>query len=276
MAIDDFFSTDWESTADVSSGSGGAAAGYGSGLIGGILDAIIGPVMANETFQRQKHVSNRQMNAAMFMAQNQPSWAVQGLINAGLNPILAATKGVAPAQFAPSARVGDANTGSFARALEGGVSNAKTLKLLDNNAKILEQGVIKARNEADASKLLDTKMQGEIAEIGSRIRSLEQGIQTGASQVRLNEASEEATRANARLTGTRDRAERMAIPYSEEQERAVKPVKDMLGMPRRLLEGIIEQGARGGRAVGGSLRDSFRAEGEKYKRVWDEIKEEWK
>lgn len=219
-----------------------AAAAYGSGLIGGVLDAFIGPVMSNVQFQRSKHVSNRQMRAAQWIAENQPKWAVQGLINAGLNPLLAATKGVAPAQFAPSPKTSIPDTGSFARAFEGGISSAKTVRLLNANAKILDEQLEKAKNEADASELLKDKISGEIDEIGARISSLEQGVRTSASQADLNAAGAEASRATARLTGTRDRAERMAIPYSEEQLEATKPMIDLLSKPRRLLERLMEQG----------------------------------
>lgn len=216
------------------------AAGYGSGLIGGILDAFIGPVMANEQFQRSKHVSNRQMAGAQFLAENQPAWAVQGLINAGLNPVLGATKGVAPAQFAPSPKTSIPSTGSFARALEGGISSAKQLKLLNTQAEILDENLRRARNEADASGFLENKVNEEIREIGARIKSLEQGIQTNATQADLNRSSAEANRAGARLTDTRNRAEKMAIPYSEEQLEATKPMVDLLSKPRNLLIRILE------------------------------------
>lgn len=78
-----------------------AASSYGSGLIGGVLDAVIGPVMANVQYGRGKHVSNRQMKAVQFLAENQPSYAVEGLRRAGLNPLLSVMHGIAqPAQAA--------------------------------------------------------------------------------------------------------------------------------------------------------------------------------
>lgn len=222
-------------------GGGGSAAGYGSGLIGGILDAFIGPVMANEQFQRNKYVANRQMKAAQFVAENQPKWAVQGLINAGLNPILAATKGVAPAQFVPSPKVGIAETGSMARALEGGVSSARQLRMLNTQARILEENLKTAKNEADASRYLDSKMQNEIGEIGARIAYLEQQNRTGASQENLNKSSElvnryEAKLRNAAVPGAEAEAELYRTEGGELVRQAgpiIRLIKDILGTGRR-------------------------------------------
>lgn len=246
--------------ASSASNSGGGAAGFGSGLIGGILDAFIGPVMSNVQFQRSKHVSNRQMRAAEFLAENQPSWAVQGLVNAGLNPILAATKGVAPAQFAPSAKTSLPDTGSFSRSLEGGVSSAKTLSLLNGQAKLLEEQIGKARNEREASVFLKDRMMGEIGEIASRIRSLEQGIQTSASQANLNEAQAGANRANTVLSMTRNRAERGKIPYSEEQMEMTAPMREFLEKPGNLIRGVLRSGKRllgkGADYLSGSQKES--------------------
>lgn len=226
---------------DASSGTGSSVAGYGSGLIGGILDSIIGPVMSNVQFKRAKHVSNRQMRAAQFLAENQPRWAVQGLVNAGLNPILAATKGVAPAQFAPSPKTSVAETGSFARALEGGVSSARQLSLLGTQKRILDANLEQARNEADASGYLKQKMMNEIDEIGSRIEYLEQQNKTSASQSNLNKSSELVNRWEAKLRAAAvPGAEAEAELYRTEGGEAVKQlgpiirlIKDVMGTGRR-------------------------------------------
>lgn len=244
MSEYDFVSEDLQTSS--MGDSGGGAAGYGSGLIGGILDAFIGPVMANEQFQRSKHVSNRQMAAAQFVAENNPRWAIQGLVNAGLNPILAATRGVAQAQFAPSARTSIPDTGSFARALEGGVSSARQLSLLDTQQRILKEQLKTATNEANASRYLDTKVQTEIGEIAARIDQLEQGVQTGKSQVDLNFAAADASRANARRTAAdaslleKDLARAESERQFYEGEFTGNIPKPMLDLFKLLLSAISE------------------------------------
>lgn len=198
-----------------SSDSGSSASGYGSGLIGGILDAVIGPVMANEQFQRAKHVSNRQMGAARFIAENQPSWAMQGLINAGLNPVLAATRGVSQPSFSPSSGTSLPNTGSLARALEGGVSSARQLTMLSKQGRILDEQLKTAQNEARASGQLETKMNAEVSEILKRVDFLEQQTQTSASQVDVNSANAEAARSTARRTDVLRDLDKAALPGAE-------------------------------------------------------------
>lgn len=218
------------------SDSGGGAAGYGSGLVGGILDAFIGPVMANEQFQRSKHVSNRQMQAAKFVGENQPSWAMEGLRRAGLNPMLAYTRGLGPAQFAPSVRAETARTGSFASALSRGVSNARQLKMLDLQSNILLNQARKAKNEADASNLLTNRMNAEISEIFSRRDSYDQSVQTSASQVDVNSANAERIRTLKELDSLGIPAARAdAELYSTEGGSLVRQAGPVIRLLREIL-----------------------------------------
>lgn len=229
----------------VSSDSGGGAAGYGSGLIGGILDAAIGPVMSNVNYIRSKRVSNRQMGAAQWMAENQPSWAMRGLVNAGLNPILAATKGPGSPEFAPSARGGDPVSGGMSAALERGVGSVKTLSLLKNQAKILQNQERSTRNEADASEFATRKVNAEIGEILSRQGLYDEQMSNTASQSELN-------RATSVLQRTRNTVERLGIPWSEEQKRWAKD--SPVGEISRLIKGVVS-GAYEGSGAGQGVRD---------------------
>lgn len=233
----------------VSDESSGGAAGYGSGLIGGILDAVIGPVMSNVQFQRQKHVSNRQMRAAEFIAENQPSWAVEGLRRAGLNPALAYMKGISPVSFAPSNRPDVARSGGISAALARGVSSAKQMTLLSDQASLLKNEARKVANEANASEELRNRMRAEIGEIDARSRLADAETRAVASRIPVSEAEEPLRRAQEAETQAREAAERMkvyverlGIPWSDEQKDWVRktPVGEMSRAIKRGARGIYE------------------------------------
>jgi len=130
----------------------GAVAGPG-------MEAGLGQISAKQAFDRSKYVSNRQMGAAQFLAQNQPTWAMEGLRRAGLNPILAATRGFPGAEFAP--QVG----AQAARVPSGGalVSSARQVARMPEELRALramadrsESEATTARNVATASEALPT------------------------------------------------------------------------------------------------------------------------
>lgn len=243
-----------------SSGSGGGSAGYGSGLIGGILDAFIGPVMANEQFQRAKHISRRGMKAAQFLAENQPSWQMEGFRRAGVNPLLALTRGVSGPSFAPQIASPDIDTGSFSEAISRGISSGRQLTLLNTQKRILDETLREQTNKANASINLDRRMRAEVGEILKRIDSLDQGMRTSAAQADMYESSASEMRANARLLGTRERAERMAIPYDPSQVQAVgkTPVGEVGRMIKRFL-----------RATPGAVRSWWEQSKEDYRRQYE-------
>lgn len=221
----------------LSSESSGGAAGYGSGLIGGILDAAIGPVMANVSYKRAKHVSNRQMKGLQFIAENQPSYAVEGLRRAGLNPILAATQGVA--QPANAARVDspEIRTGSMSEAMSRGVSSARQMSLLNAQAKLLQEQGREAKSRADAAEVTATpKAWAEISEVLARSGLYDEQMRATASQGPRNIQETELAKA-------REVSERLGFPAKQSEAEFYKGLGNDAPLVRFILETI--KGLRG-------------------------------
>lgn len=219
------------SAASESGGSG--SAGYGSGLIGGILDAAIGPVMANVQFKRSKHVSNRQMKAMQFIAENQPSWAQEGLRRAGLNPILAATRGLAMPASAPKVDAAMAESGGISDALSRGVSSARQLKVLESQARLLEAQARKSEVEADLTK---PKIFAEISEILARSGLYDEQMKATATQGPRNIQETELSKA-------REVSTRLGFPAQQSEAEFYKGLGQEAPLVRFILE--ILKGARG-------------------------------
>lgn len=254
----------------LSSDSGGSAAGYGSGLIGGILDAAIGPVMANVNYIRSKSPTNRQTGYAKFMAENAPSWAMDGMRKAGLNPILAFGRGPVGGGETPgmvNAR-GEARS-DISGALARGVSSAKQASLMSENLKLIREQVREQTNKADASGLLTAKTHAEIGEILARQGLLDQEMQTAPFARQRMQMDSARIAADTKFLGTRDRAALMGIPYSDEQIEAVG--KTPIGSLGRAIKKMISGGAEAGsRAFRGFRRPDFRFEFGDQGRVEDE------
>lgn len=225
---------DWDDLLGAES-AGGAAAGYGSGLIGGILDAAIGPVMANVNYIRSKSPTNRQTGYARFMAENSPSWAMEGMRKAGLNPILAFGRGpVGGAQVPPQVSARGEARSDLSGAISRGVSSARQSSLLQGQLDLLGEQVRKARNEANASEDLKTKINAEIGEILARQGVLDQEMQTAPfSRARLD--------AESRLTNTMNTVRRLEIPWSEEQKRWAQ--ESPVGQISRAIKKAVSGGA---------------------------------
>lgn len=117
--------------------------GYGSGLVGGILDSVIGPVMANV----QKGWSSRAARHARAWAEAMSSTAyqrtVEDLKKAGLNPMLAYTRGPSGYQGVSAAEVPDLAGG------EGGISRALSTA---RQAALVNAELRAAKARADASE----------------------------------------------------------------------------------------------------------------------------
>lgn len=239
----------------LSSGGGSSAGGYGSGLVGGILDAAIGPVMSNVNYIRSKSPTNRQTGYAKFMAENAPEWAMEGLRRAGVNPILAFGRGPFGGGDAPpmvNAR-GEARS-EISQALARGVSSAKQSSLMGSQLELIQEQGRKAKNEADASEHLTTKINAEIGEILARQGLLDQEIQT-QPWTRARSAAE------ARLTDTRNTVERLGIPWSAEQKRWAQ--ESPVGSISRAIKKVISGGAEiGSRAFRGKTEGFFRPQSE--------------
>lgn len=124
-----------------------AALGAGAAALLPFAQSGIDAALANEEWQRSKHVSNRQMASAQFIAENQPSWAVEGLRRAGLNPMLAGTRGVSAAEFAPRSQAPNVKAAN----LSGGLDSARQVARMKPELELLVQEGRRVRNEADAA-----------------------------------------------------------------------------------------------------------------------------
>lgn len=171
----------------------GSAASSGSGLIGGILDAFIGPIMANEQFQRAKHISRRGMQASAFLAQNQPSWAMEGLRRAGMNPILAAMGGgggFANAQMGPTVNAQTPEMGSLREAIQSTVTSAKQVQMMDAEVR---NARARATSEEARAKVADQRAHSEVGLIEYQMLQAEQAALRERSQAAANKASADWT-----------------------------------------------------------------------------------
>lgn len=191
MGIMDFLSSD---------DSGGGSAGFGSGLIGGVLDAAIGPVMSNVQYIRGKKVSRRQIQAMMNIAHSQPSWAAEGLRRAGINPLLGVMRGLAEPSAAPRVESPDIRTGSLSEAMSRGVSSGKQMSLLNSQAELVSAEARKAKAEASvAEATASPKAWAEISEILARSGLYDEQMKTTASQGAANVETRFLTKARRRL-----------------------------------------------------------------------------
>lgn len=190
-------------TAGAGGGDWGGAAQFGSGLIGGIGDMFIGPVMANV----QKGWSNRAARKARQWAEYMRSTAyqttVEDLRRAGLNPALAYTKGETGTPSGPQASVPDIDRASLSEGFARASSTAKQMKLLEEQAGLLTAQRRKAEVEATVSS--ETSAQRAWAEIGETLSRQAlydaQMLQTSAMSKKVGE-EEIATRVNRMLSQT--------------------------------------------------------------------------
>jgi hypothetical protein len=187
-----------------------------------------------------------------YMSSTAYQRAVKDMEAAGINPILAVTRGFSGAStpggaMAATPRIDSDFDLDVPGALEKGLSNVKQMKVMRDQLATIEAARRKAEAEADVTeKTLEARIVQEIRESVARQLELEQQARTSASQSQRN--VEEAG-----LMATRNRAEKMAIPYSAEQEAAVR--KTPIGELGRAVK-------RGGREA---------AEGAKH--IWQDIME---
>lgn len=96
-----------DAAASIPDDAGGASGGYGSGLVGGILDAIIGPVMSNVQAGRSSRAARHARAWSEYMASTAYQRTVKDLEAAGINPLYAVTRGATSAPSGPMAQVPD-------------------------------------------------------------------------------------------------------------------------------------------------------------------------
>lgn len=232
-----------------SAAAGGQAAGYGSGLVGGIIDAFTGPVMSNVNYIRSKRVSNRQMGAARWMAENAPSWAVDGMRKAGINPILAYMKNL-PSGEVPSMR-GDPNSGTdLSSAFSRGVSTAKQMQLLESQVDAARAEADRARVDADTLpgvRAADINVMNNRAALDAAAAARERAV-TSATQ-----ALEASHYQNVEASKKEQLRRQQSVPWSPEQKDWIRSTP--LGEGSRAIK-------RGAAQFLESIRSSARPGGE--------------
>lgn len=197
--------------ADTSSGQ----AGYGSGMIGGILDAIIGPVMANQQKGWASRASRHARKFAEYMSSTAYQRAVKDLEAAGLNPMLAYVQGGASSPTVGAAATRSFQSSELGRAAERAVSTGRQAGLMRAQIAHANELVRKTKAEADTAGLGTYKVMSDME------LQRKHGQLMDAETVR-NMKSGELIDAERSWTNTRDRATRLGIPYSEEQEEWVR------------------------------------------------------
>lgn len=172
----------------------------GGGLIGGIIDSIVGPIMgvvnAKKAWKRQKKIMKRRIQ-----------WMVKDMQKAGINPMILAGGGIsAPQGSAPQAMGGETDIGgSFERFSASSLARARNkgeVEQLDAGARLLRQqgtnaAVDRHRIEMEvASARYEAERKRRFNEAGGP--EAEAAAQAGAaaassSGAALNQANKEAT-----------------------------------------------------------------------------------
>lgn len=196
-------------TANTANNLGGSSYGqgsYGSGLIGGIGDMIIGPIMANQSKVMASKANRHAREFAMFMMRNGPRIQRKALEKAGYNPMLPFIGGSGVKFDAPhvqAARTPDIrSTGSFS----GAMSNARQAGMFRDQQRLL-------RHEADTAGYGSSRALAEVEEKAAHAQSLK--AEAGAASAR----------------DVRDQAEAVRI----------RALTDLVPVDRKRIEALTEQ-----------------------------------
>lgn len=144
--------SDAVSSAAEANDSGGGQSGYGSGLIGGILDAIIGPVMANQQKGWSAKAARHARTWAEYMSNTQYQRAVADLNKAGLNPMLAYMSGGASTPSSVVAQTPSGFSSDLSGAASRAVGSAKASSENALNLKIMHETLRGAKASADSAE----------------------------------------------------------------------------------------------------------------------------
>lgn len=192
---------------------GGFLGGPAGSVIGSIAGGLLGKKgdSSGKQFQRQMRMLNVQQKWQEDMMRDQYSLSVQGMRNAGLNPILSVSKGIGsmPSSSSPSS-VGDpsASQASAAQAV-----SART-----------------------ASALAATRAVAEIAQIEAQTKNIEQQTKVGVQEEALKNAQQNLTQAQSGLAGQQniESAERTGI-YGPQSDLARQHVQESKARVIQLL-----------------------------------------
>lgn len=198
-------------SADVQSGQ----AGYGSGLVGGILDAVIGPIMANQQKGWASKASRHARKWSEYMSSTAYQRAVKDLEAAGLNPMLAYVQGGASSPVGVAAHTPNIQSSDLSRAAERAVSTGRQSGLFKAQLAHINETVRKTKAEADTAQLGTFKVMSDMDLQQKHGVLLEAEAERNRRQGLLLDAERS-------WTNTRDRATRLGIPYSAEQEEWVR------------------------------------------------------
>lgn len=172
-----------------------------SGLIGGVGDMFIGPVMANVQKGWSERAARKARQWAEYMRSTAYQATVEDLRKAGLNPALAYTKGETGTPGGVQASVPDIDRASLSEGFARASSTAKQMKLLNEQAALLAAQRRKA--ETEASVTAETAGQRAWAEIGETLSRQAlydaQMLQTSAMTKKVGE-EEIATRVGRMLS----------------------------------------------------------------------------
>lgn len=168
--------SDYESVLGAQNQGGGGAAGYGSGLIGGILDAFIGPVMANQQKGWSSRAARHARTWAEYMSNTQYQRAVKDLNAAGLNPMLAYMSGGASTPSSvvaqtPSGFQSDLS-GAAARAVgsaKASSENQLNLALMKSQLEINRQNLRSSAAGADSAETMAQYNRDRYGNLGAKV-----------------------------------------------------------------------------------------------------------
>lgn len=219
------------------------------------LDIAAGAASGIKQQQLTTRATRHSRKFAEYMSNTAYQRAVADLTKAGLNPMLAYTQGGASTPGYQVGAIPSVDFGGFGAAAEKGVSTAMKMRgegrasgryPLEQEG--LKAGVEKARSDAQtaATTAKWADMQNWLA--------LENAKREGArleSDTWLKRAQADQTAASTKYMGTQDRALRLSIPYSEEQEQWARstPVGDASRAVLRAIERTSSTAKEAGQAV---------------------------
>lgn len=222
---------------------------YGSGLIGGIGDMVIGPVMANVQKGWAAKSARHAREFAMHMMREGPRIQMEALRKAGLNPILAATKGY---QFdAPSVAAAQTPQIRMEGSLSRAMSSGRQAGLFGEQRRLLSA-------EADTAELGRSRAVAEIEEKGAHAVALK--AEAGAASAREVRDQAEAVRSVAetervgidrariealtKQIGVETELKRRDIPRKEVMEQVFKDLGEIQGTLPKRIRGEIDDSVR--------------------------------
>lgn len=230
-------------------GTGGPASG--AGLVGGILSGVQGLYQPFINYNWASNAGNQAFDLQRWWSVNAPSLAVKGLMKAGLNPILALTKGMGSG--GASTPVPYASFDGDSDVIGRAVSSAKGVSSLSSQLSILrDQAEIAGyQKEQERSNVFRSFAETATAEANAKIAEANRDISNATKDAAITSAKAGAvqdvtlsesminqlTLQRAQLSSAKQLAEFDASPEGQlllKAQRVISPAAGLVPVVREL------------------------------------------